>query len=233
YIEKDALFVLDRSEAYIGVMIDDLTTRSTTEPYRLFTSRAEYRLALREDNARDRLAGYAHKYGLIPIDEYANFRELQTETERVIRHLKKIRVRISELGSMGHRFKRTGSISLDNLLRQPDLTIADTLPIIARFDGAISDNPEVLERAAIAIRYSGYIDKQQREIEKFRRMEHEVIPDDFPFELIRGLKREAHEKFIRFRPASVGQAGRIEGVTPGDVAVLSVFLKRHKELAAR
>jgi tRNA uridine 5-carboxymethylaminomethyl modification enzyme len=105
------------------------------------------------------------------------------------------------------------------------------VPLLAKFDGAITDNLEALQRAAIVIRYSGYIDKQQREIDKFRKLENENIPEDFTFESLRGLKREAQEKFIRFRPTSLGQAGRIEGVTPGDVAVLSVYLRRHKSVS--
>ncbi len=228
YIEKQPPLVLDRSEAYIGVMIDDLTTCSTTEPYRLFTSRAEYRLALREDNARDRLIAHALRYGLIPENECLEFEDLREETNRVISRFRQIRIRVSELGHLGKRFKRADTISLDNLLRQPHITLRDVLPFIVSFDGAVSDNQEALERAAIAIRYSGYIEKQQREIEKFKMLESESIPDDFSFKSVRGLKQEAYEKFLRFRPASLGQAGRIEGVTPGDVGVLSVYVRRHK-----
>ncbi len=227
-IRGEPPFVLDRSEAYIGVMIDDLTTRSTTEPYRMFTSRAEYRLALREDNARDRLSDYAEKYGLIEAEDYRRFRELQRDTETEITLLGKTRVPISELGRLGGRFHKPGRVSLADLLRQPGVGLIDLLPLLARHDGKFSESREVLERAAIFIRYQGYIDKQQREIAKFKRLENEVIPDDFSYDNVVGLKAEALEKFRRYRPASLGQAGRIEGVTPGDVVVLSVLVRKHQ-----
>jgi len=232
YIESTPPMIIDRSEAYIGVMIDDLTTRSTTEPYRMFTSRAEYRLALREDNARDRMIGYTRQYGLLPAAECDAFESLQEQTVAVIKHLQKSRVKVAELGAMASRFTRVDSITLENMIKQPNLSIDDVLPLVAKFDGDLTDDREVLERAAIIIRYSGYIDKQQREIDKFKRMEQERIPDNFDYATITGLKTEAREKFVRFRPGSLGQAGRIEGVTPGDLAVLSVFLQRHKGMSA-
>ncbi len=228
YIEKEEPFVLDRSQAYIGVMIDDLTTRSTTEPYRLFTSRAEYRLAMREDNARDRLSHFARKYGLVSEDEYQAFEELQLQTGKAVKHFKKIRVKVSDLDLFGDRFKKVDSVSLETLLKQPGLTINEALPLIARFDGDMDFNREALERAVISVQYSGYVAKQEREIAKFRKMESEVIPEDFDFSSLTGLKQEALDKFIHFRPGSLGQAGRIEGVTPGDVSVLSIHLLRHK-----
>ncbi|MFQ6008014.1 MAG: tRNA uridine-5-carboxymethylaminomethyl(34) synthesis enzyme MnmG [Candidatus Zixiibacteriota bacterium] len=227
-IENEPPFTLDRSEAYIGVMIDDLCTRSTTEPYRMFTSRAEYRLALREDNARDRLADYAKKYGLVPDDEYAQFQKLRDATEKAIRNLQKIQIKVSDLGDFAARFKFAESISLERLLKQPDLTIAQAVPLLAKYDGEVSEDREVLQRVYTFVRYSGYIDKQQREIDKFRKMENDKIPDCFPFESLTGLRREALEKFTHYRPSSLGQAGRIEGVTPGDVAVLSVHLRKYK-----
>jgi tRNA uridine 5-carboxymethylaminomethyl modification enzyme len=209
YIEKEEPFVLDRSQAYIGVMIDDLTTRSTTEPYRLFTSRAEYRLAMREDNARDRLNRFAQKYGLVPEDEYQAFEKLQIQTEEAVRHFKEVRVKVSDLDHRGDRFKKVDSISLEKLLKQPGLTINEALPLIARFNGDIDFTREALERAVISIQYRGYVAKQEREIAKFLRMESEVIPDDFNFATLAGLKQEAKDKFIHFRPGSLGQAGRI------------------------
>jgi tRNA uridine 5-carboxymethylaminomethyl modification enzyme len=218
--------ILDRSEAYIGVMIDDLCTRSTTEPYRMFTSRAEYRLALREDNARDRLIGYADQYGLLPKDEIATFRELQEETTAAISHFAANRVMIADLGEAGERFEKADRVTLENLLKQPHLAISQALALLTKFDKAYADQPEVLQRAAIQIRYRGYLEKQQREIDKHRSMEQMTIPAAFDYSRLNGLKAEALEKFIRFQPRSLGQAGRIEGVTPGDIAVLSVHLKR-------
>jgi len=228
YIDGGEPFVLDRSEAYIGVMIDDLVTRSTTEPYRMFTSRAEYRLALREDNARDRLFGYAKRYGLIPQADYEEFSEVVENTRQEIKLLAKTRVNVAELDGLAERFKRAETISLTELLRQPGFGIPELLPILSRYDGAFSSDRQILERAAIQIRYEGYIAKQEREIAKHLRLEQERIGGDFSYDGVKGLRAEALEKFRRYRPQSVGQASRIEGVTPGDIAVLTVYLKRHK-----
>jgi len=228
-MEGEAPFVLGRSEAYIGVMIDDLTTRSTTEPYRMFTSRAEYRLALREDNARDRLFAHARRHSLIDEGSYLEFQRLQKDTESEIHLLRKTRVPVAELGEYASRFKKFDKVSLAKLLKQPGVGIDEVLPILARHDGLFSDSEQVLRRAAIFIRYQGYIEKQDREIAKSQKLEKEVIPEDFSYASITSLKAEAREKFERYRPTSLGQAGRLEGITPGDVAVLSVSLKRHKE----
>jgi len=229
-IDNEPPFLLDRSQAYIGVMLDDLTTRSTTEPYRLFTSRAEYRLALREDNSRDRLSKYALKYGLAEPEELSAFEFVRSETKRVISRFERARVKVSDLGDRGGRFIRTDNISLEKLLKQPGLSIPEALMFVDQFDREHAASAEVLERAAIEVRYRGYLDKQEREIEKFRRLEKETIPESFDYQTVTGLKREALEKFTRFRPGSLGQAGRIEGVTPGDVSVLSVYLLKHKAL---
>ncbi len=232
YMEREEPFVLDRSEAYIGVMIDDLTTRSTTEPYRMFTSRSEYRLALREDNARDRLAGYARKFGLISNDDYQKFEQLQQTTSELIKRFGKTRVKVSKLGQMAERFTKFDSVTIETLLKQPNVGLPEVLPHIQEIL-EMNDFPrEAMERAAIAIRYQGYIDKQDREIAHFKKLEHEIIPEQFIYQGISGLRNEAREKFTRFRPVSLGQAGRIEGITPGDLAVLSVHLKRFKEAVA-
>lgn len=233
YLNGEPPFVLDRSEAYIGVMIDDIVTRAITEPYRMFTSRAEYRLQLREDNARDRMFGHAARLGLISRRLSDEFSRLQAETDREIELLSKSSVRVTDLGDIGARFKRRETISLKDLLKQPGFGVGELLPLLARFSGRFSDNLEVLERAAIWIRYQGYIDKQQREVDKFKRLESELLPPNMDWNLLSGLKQEAREKLTHYRPHSLGQAGRIEGVTPGDLAVLSVHLKRHKEQAAK
>ncbi len=227
-LEGEPPLILDRSEAYIGVMIDDLVTRSTTEPYRLFTSRAEYRLALREDNARDRLWQYARRYGLQPETRLELFDQLRERTERAVNVLEKTFVEVSSLDGLSARFKRRTHVSLADLLRQPGISVADCQPVIGQFTPEIAADVEALGRAAIQIQYSGYIEKQQREIDKFRKAESRLIPESFDFSGVRGLKTEAREKLMRYRPRSLGQAGRIEGVTPGDVAVLSVWVKRHE-----
>ncbi len=232
YIEQQEPFLLDRSEAYIGVMIDDLTTRSTTEPYRMFTSRSEYRLALREDNARDRLFGHARKYGLISDSDFQSFKATELATIETIKSFSKARVRVNELGELADRFTKFDSVTIETLLKQPNVGIPEILPHLKSVESVMSASQEVLERAAITIKYQGYIDKQAREIAQFKRLEHEHIPEEFSYQVVTGLRNEAREKFARFRPGSIGQAGRIEGITPGDVAVLSVHLKRFKSAVA-
>ncbi|MCH7879647.1 MAG: tRNA uridine-5-carboxymethylaminomethyl(34) synthesis enzyme MnmG, partial [candidate division Zixibacteria bacterium] len=217
--------ILDRSEAYIGVMLDDLVTRSTTEPYRMFTSRAEHRLALREDNASDRMSLYAAHYGLLDSEKLEKFALLKRETEEEIRRLESVRLNVAKLGQLSARIGRKNHVSLADLLRMPSVGYAD----IADLDKDKLEVPqEVIERAAIRIRYAGYIEKQNREIARFKKLEGEKIPESFLYLSLVGLKNEAKEKFTKFRPRSLGQAGRIEGITSGDIAVLAVALKRHK-----
>ncbi|MBI5265871.1 MAG: tRNA uridine-5-carboxymethylaminomethyl(34) synthesis enzyme MnmG [candidate division Zixibacteria bacterium] len=231
YCVNEPAFILDRSEAYIGVMIDDLITRSITEPYRMFTSRAEYRLALREDNARDRLNHHARRLGLISDAESDLFLKLDSDTRVTVALLAKTRVKVADLNRLSSQLKKRDSLTLAELIRQPDLELNELLPVLVRHTDGQRDGMESLERAAIQIRYQGYIDKQQREIDRYKKLEHDRIPSDFVFQSVHGLKTEAREKLSRFRPVSVGQAGRIEGVTPSDMAVLSVYLKRHRETA--
>ncbi len=228
YCRREQPLVLDRSEAYIGVMIDDLVTRSTTEPYRMFTSRSEYRLALREDNVRDRMSDHAHRLGLIEKSDYTQFQELEQDTRDAVARLEKARVRRTELKNAMLKSGKSESVSLASLLRQPGIGVDEILPLLAPINVEPVFNHEVLQRAAVRIRYAGYVDKQAREIGKFRKLESELVPEQFEYGGVTSLRTEAREKFARFRPASLGQAGRIEGITPGDLAVLSVHLKRFK-----
>lgn len=229
-IEDEPPFILDRAEAYIGVMIDDLITHSTTEPYRMFTSRAEYRLRLREDNARDRLIGYSRKFGLIPDKDYEQFSSLQEETANEIGRLRKIIVPVSKLDGLSRRFVRKEQISLADLLKVPGVTYNDILPFIGERELPERLSADVAERASITIKYHGYIRKQEREVERFRKLESEQIPEGLRFSGLSGLRNEAREKFEKFRPVSLGQAGRIEGVTAGDIAALSIHVRKHKIL---
>lgn len=226
-IDNEPPLILNRAESYIGVMIDDFITHSTTEPYRMFTSRAEYRLRLREDNARDRLIKYAKEYNLVPADDYHRFRELQRDTEKEIARLKKTIVPVAKLDGLSKLFAKRERISLADLLKVPGVTYND----IEKFNGDSlprgKNADEIMARAAINIKYEGYIKKQDREVEKFHRLESERIPDGFQFNNLSGLRNEAREKFTRFKPTSLGQAGRIEGVTKGDIAALSIHLKKY------
>jgi len=225
-LEGKPEFILDRAEAYLGVMIDDIITHSTTEPYRMFTSRAEYRLRLREDNARDRLFDYARKLDLIPEEDFEAFRKLREDTESEIKRLKKTTVAVADLDGLADHFVRRERISLADLLRVPRVSFSDIIPYYNVEKDRLTD--EIKERASIYIKYEGYIRKQEREVEKFRRMESEVIPGDFSFNHLSGLRNEAVEKFQKYHPGSLGQASRIEGVTTGDIAALSIHLRKHR-----
>jgi len=226
-IEGRQPLILDRAEAYIGVMIDDLITRSTTEPYRMFTSRAEYRLQLREDNARDRLFKYAIKYSLIPQGDFDKFETVRQTADEEIRRLKKTIIKVSKLDGLSDRFVRKDSVSLANLLKMPGITYNDILAL--KLPELIDPlTPELVERISIKIKYEGYIKKQSREVQKFRRLESELIPAEMSFKSLSGLRNEAREKFDKFRPTSLGQAGRIEGITSGDIAALSIHLRKYK-----
>ncbi len=229
-LEDEPPFVPDRSESYLGVMLDDLATRAITEPYRMFTSRAEYRLALREDNARDRMHRYAVQYGLISEHEQESFSRLENQTRRAVENLGRTRIKTSELGEFSQRFQKAESVSMSDLLKQPRFDLSDLSPILERTDPELLEHVEALERAAIQIRYEGYIAKQAREVAKHLKMESEQIPEGFDYSGLTGLKTEAMEKLAHHRPRSLGQAGRVSGVTAGDIAVLAVYLKKYKSL---
>jgi tRNA uridine 5-carboxymethylaminomethyl modification enzyme len=152
---------------------------------------------------------------------------LQEDTQVQIDLLRKTQISVDHLGGWKTRFRRRDKVSLAEFLRQPGVGLRELLPLLRDFEGIFSKNSKALQRAAISIRYEGYINKQQREIEKFKKLENSPLPNDFSFEYVPALRTEAREKFQRFRPASLGQAGRIEGITPGDVAILSVALRKH------
>jgi tRNA uridine 5-carboxymethylaminomethyl modification enzyme len=194
-------FVLRRDEAYIGVLIDDLIRLEHREPYRMFTSRAEYRLLLRSDNADRRLMGYGHAFGLIPE---AAKRSLDDKEERISSARRAL------------RRARRGQDSLEEILRRPETDVA-TL--------GLDEPPGVLEQVELEVKYEGYIRRQLRDAERFRAMETRRIPDTFDFARLRHLRAEAREKLARVRPVSLGQASRIAGVTPSDLQILSVHLR--------
>lgn len=212
-------FVLDRAQAYLGILIDDLVIRGVVvegfaEPYRMFTSRAEYRLSLREDNADLRLTPLGYQLGLIDKTRYQRFCEKQAAIESL-----KVALAGTYLSSgRGDRVRKT---SLSELLRRPGIQIRK---LISCLDGRRRWSREVMEQVAIQARYAGYLDRQEQEIERFRRMEKLLIPQHFVFEGLQGLRPEMVEKLNRVRPATLGQAARIAGVTPGAISVLMVHL---------
>jgi len=219
-------FTLDRSEAYIGVLIDDLVTKGTREPYRMFTSRAEYRLLLREDNADLRLMEKGYRLGLVDEETYRRMLKKREMISREIERLGEIKLRPTpgvndKLRSLGTAPIRS-PITLEDLLRRPEVRYED----LKVFDPEPNNlPPEVVEQIEIEVKYAGYIKKQEELVEKFRKMERIRIPEGMDYDLP-GLSREIREKLSKIRPTTLGQASRISGVTPAAISILMVQLKR-------
>ena len=221
--------ILKRSDGYIGALIDDLVTKGTEEPYRIMTSRSEYRLLHRQDNADLRLSAIGHRIGLISDERLRAVEEKYAAVEREIRRLEHTGVAASEalnafLAGKGSSPVDT-SARLADLVRRPELGYAD----IAPFDPERPALPRaVTEQAEIQLKYAGYIARQERQVEEFRKAEERRLPDGIDYAAIPALKAEAREKLARIRPVSIGQASRISGVSPADVAVLLVYLEQKK-----
>lgn len=223
--------VLRRDEAYIGVLIDDLVTKGTSEPYRMMTSRAEYRLLLRQDNADLRLTEKGRAIGLVDDKRYGIFTEKRTALERTVSELGKQNISPSaennaKLDAMGTAPLRSGSSLLD-LLRRKEVTYSK----LQQAFGLSELAPQVAEQAEIFAKYEGYITKQRQEVERFMKLENKRLPDDIDYRAIKELSSEAAEKLDKVRPANIGQASRISGVSPADISVLMIVLelKRRKE----
>jgi tRNA uridine 5-carboxymethylaminomethyl modification enzyme len=223
-IRKEPSFVLERGQGYIGVLIDDLVTKGTDEPYRMFTSRAEYRLILREDNADQRFLEYGYKLGLVSEDSHTRYREKMKKVEQEKVRLRRVYVSVSSFAHLLGDIENNRKMSLVKLLKMPQITYED----LQKVDWEAQQVPrEVYEQVQLEVKYEGYINRQIREIEKSRKLESMRIPDDFAYDDLIGFKREAVEKLKRIKPTSVGQASRISGVSPGDIAVLMVHLRHY------
>ncbi len=226
YVLNREPMIIDRSEGYIGVLIDDLVTKDSFEPYRMMTSRAEYRLLLRQDNADIRLRHKGFEVGLISKEQidYLNYKEEMINSE--IERLKSIKVGASKktsefLISVGSTPLSTGA-SLEELIRRPELSyekisqIDPDRPVL---------NDDIIEQINIEIKYRGYIDREERQVSQFKKLENRLIPDGIDFKSIHGIRIEAQQKLTDFKPVSVGQAARIQGISPADIQVLLIYLK--------
>lgn len=222
-------FVMDRTESYTGVLIDDLITKGVDEPYRMFTSRAEYRLNLRYDNADERLMHYANQFNILPDKKYKPFAEKFEKIKKGITLVK--RIIINKKNSENSKIVREGILKLgekaDKFLKTPESNIKDLIEIIPELDEL---NDEELKQVDVNIRYEGYIKRQNELIKQFKKLENMKIPENLNYEEVEGLLTEARQKLKKIRPASLGQASRISGVNPSDISILMIYIKSKKKM---
>ncbi|MBF0387916.1 MAG: tRNA uridine-5-carboxymethylaminomethyl(34) synthesis enzyme MnmG [Candidatus Omnitrophica bacterium] len=223
----EAPFILGRDEAYIGVLIDDLVTKGTNEPYRMFTSRVEYRLLVREDNADLRLAHHAHRLGLL---DAAGLALVERKAENIRRGKTVLETVSVRPGDINPALERLGTSLLAHnqrlaqILRRPEVSFQD----IAQFDPfLLSLAPAVCEQLEYELKYEGFMDRQRKEVEKFRHLENIRIPEGFSYDGVNGLSHEVRQKLAIFKPATLGQANRISGVTPAAISLLMIALRKH------
>ncbi len=227
YITEAPPIVLDRTQAYIGVLIDDLVTKGAMEPYRMFTSRAEYRLLLREDNADLRLRETGYSLGLVSDRVYRRYQHKKETIEQLLKLLSNIRLTPTQainekLCGLGFHPLNQPTF-LGDLLKRPGITLKD----LEIFEPRVAEvGSAVAEQVEIQIKYDGYIKRQEKQVERFKKLEHTVIPEDFDYSKVPGLSNEVKEKLVAIRPASIGQASRISGITPAAVSIIQIFLKK-------
>jgi tRNA uridine 5-carboxymethylaminomethyl modification enzyme len=228
YLRGEGPLILKRSDAYIGVLIDDLVTKGTTEPYRMFTSRAEYRLHLREDNADLRLREKGYETGLVKKEDYQIFLDKKIAIGETLSRISEVRVNPTKENNEILQQWRSAPLkknsSLREILKRPEIHFNDLFV----FDPSLGGLPaSVLEQAGIQVKYEGYMKRQTEEIQRFRKLEEAIFPHGFDFGSVIGLSAEVMEKLKRIRPHSLGQASRVSGVTPAAISILMVNLKKH------
>lgn len=227
-IDEKEPFILDRSQAYIGVLIDDLVTKGTNEPYRIMTSRAEYRLLLRQDNADDRLTSIGYEIGLVTKERYEKYLKDKALLEEEIKRLETQKIKPSETLEILGDDNIRGTISLRELLKRPEIDY--------RVLEKLSKMPEkeveysILQKAQIIVKYQGYIDKQLKQVEQFKKLENKVLSSDIDYSKIEGLRLEAKQKLNEIKPLCIGQASRISGVSPADISVLLVYIENKRRM---
>ncbi len=229
YVRGEGSFTLQRSEAYIGVMIDDLVNKNTEEPYRIFTSLAEYRLLLRIDTVYDRLLPQGNKLGLVPDHVVSRYEILQRRTNELVQATQKTKVAVNEINKMLVEVGETPitePTSAMNILRRPKVSIEQLLPMLDGVEQSVyQEHQDVAHRVDTMVKYEGYIEKLHRDVERFAEQEQQVIPPSFSYLGIKSLSTEGREKLERIRPGSLGQASRIPGVSASDVSILSLYLR--------
>jgi len=228
-IKGEPPMIIGREEGYIGTLIDDLVTKGTNEPYRMMTSRSEYRLLHRQDNADIRLAHIGRRIGLVSEERYQAVLEKYKSVDEEIRRLEKTHIAPSE--ELKETLERLGTsaplsgVSLADLIRRPQVRYEDLAP----FDKERPELPKaVREQVEIVLKYSGYIERQKKQVEEFKRMESRLLPADIDYMSLSGLRIEARQKLTKIRPLNLGQASRISGVSPADIAALMIYLERRK-----
>ncbi|NLZ38415.1 MAG: tRNA uridine-5-carboxymethylaminomethyl(34) synthesis enzyme MnmG [Firmicutes bacterium] len=230
YIRNQPPLIIDRSMAYIGVLIDDLVTKGTNEPYRIMTSRAEYRLLLRQDNADARLMPLGYEIGLISEERFQKFLSKQNEVETEKKRLETLTItpsdKVNDFLTKHNSAPLTGPVSASRLLKRPELTYEHLMELCGK---SCHLSPAAAQQVEIQIKYEGYIEKQKQQINKFKKMENKILPEGLKYSELQGLSREAAEKLNKIKPRSLGQASRISGVSPADIAVLLVYLEQRKK----
>lgn len=230
-IKNKEPFILKRNEAYIGVLIDDLVTKGTEEPYRMFTSRAEYRMSLRQDNADERLTPLSNKIGLASEERMKNLEIKNRETSSCIEFIKSLSITKEDTNPILIQKKSTPisqTVKADSILVRPNIYLQDLkeIPTINNFLNTNNFSEEVLEQVEIKIKYKGYIDKELENVEKLNRLENIKIPLNFDYNKLNSISTEAKQKLIKFKPETIGQASRISGVSPSDINVLLIYMGR-------